>query len=157
MNKLMSRTILMFVLWIMLTASLAVDELITGFIVSIITAWISLELSPVDKNDTPISLKGWFLFIPTLFIEIIKANIDITKIVLSPKIDINPGFVTIPTKLNSNTKRWFLANAITLTPGTVTVDILDDETLLVHWIHIEGETPDKQGDIIKETFEKALA
>ena len=116
MNRFILRTVIMYVLWILLTASLDWQELVVGLVVSIVTSWASLKISPADPGKSP-SLKNWLLYIPTLFIEIVRANIHIAKIVLSPKIDINPGFVKIPTELKSARKKWFLAQAITPETG----------------------------------------
>ncbi|MBN2618622.1 MAG: Na+/H+ antiporter subunit E [Spirochaetales bacterium] len=154
MGRFFGRTVVMYVFWIFLTASLNIQELILGFALSLITSWVSLKISPQNPGER-LTLKNWLLYIPTLFIEIVKANISIAKLVLSPKININPGIVKVPTNLTSARKKWFLAEAITLTPGTVTLDIMDDY-LLVHWIDIEGSNPDEYGKIIKEKFEKAL-
>lgn len=155
MNRFILRTVIMYIFWLLLTASLDWQELVVGLIVSLVTSWASLKISPSDPGESP-SLKNWILYIPILFIEIVRANIQIAKLVLSPKITINPGFVKIPTKLTSSRKKWFLAHAITLTPGTVTVDILDDH-LIVHWINIESNDAETQGKVIKDKFEKALS
>ena len=154
MNRFIFRTVLMYIFWMLLTASLNWQELVVGLVVSLVTAWASLQISPGDPGERP-TLKNWLVYGPILFYEIVLANIYIAKIVLSRKIDVNPGFVKIPTKLKSPRKKWFLAHAITLTPGTVTVDIVDDH-LIVHWINVEGDNPEEQGKIIKEQFEKAL-
>ena len=154
MRRLISRAILMLLLWIGLTASVDIQELVVGAIISIFASWLSIKLSPEDNADKP-SLMQIIIFIPTLLWQIILANFHITKLVLSPKIDINPGFVVIPTKLKSDRKKWLLANAITLTPGTVTADYYDNK-LIVHWVDIDIDTPEKQGDEIKSVFEKIL-
>lgn len=60
-----------------------------------------------------------YLFV--LIIEVIKANLDVAKIVLSPKIDVDPVVVNFKTKLKSDLGRVILANSITLTPGTITM------------------------------------
>ncbi|QEN03900.1 Na+/H+ antiporter subunit D [Thiospirochaeta perfilievii] len=155
MNRVIIRAVIMFLFWILLTASLSLQELVVGLIVSIITSWASIKISPEDPGEG-LTLKNWLLYAPILLIEIVKANIYMAKVVLSPKMNINPGFVKIPTKLTSARKKWFLAEAITLTPGTVTVDIIDNY-LIVHWINVESDNEDEQGRIIKESFEKALS
>lgn len=153
-SRIALRSVVMFVFWIGLTASLHWQEMLVGVIASIVTAWVSLKIAPEDPESRP-SIISWLKFIPILLWEIVVANIDVTKRVLSPKIKVNPGFVLIPTTLKSTRKKWYLAQAITLTPGTVTADIIGDH-LLVHWIDIKEGTPKEQGRVIKERFERVL-
>ena len=155
MNRFIERFSIMFIFWLGLTASLNWQELLVGFFAALFASWASLKLVP-GTADSTISFKQWIIFIPVVLIEIVKANVAIAKLVLSPKIVANPGFVMIPTNLKSDEKRWFLSQAITLTPGTVTADMFEDK-LLVHWINIEGDDAAIQGDIIKGRFEKILA
>jgi multicomponent Na+:H+ antiporter subunit E len=85
----------------------------------------------------------------------IVANLDVAYRVINPGLPINPGIVKIKTGLKTNIAKTFLANSITLTPGTMTVDI-QDEYLYIHWINVkhtdvEGATKD-----ISRIFEKHL-
>ncbi|MEJ8553826.1 Na+/H+ antiporter subunit E [Tepidibacter sp. Z1-5] len=70
-----------------------------------------------------------YLFV--LIVEVIKANIDVAKIVLSPKIDIEPVVVNFKTKLKSDLCRVILANSITLTPGTITM-VMENDVYTIH-------------------------
>jgi multicomponent Na+:H+ antiporter subunit E len=65
----------------------------------------------------------------------LKSNIDVALRVLSPGLQIKPGIVKIRTNLKSDVARVFLANSITLTPGTMTVEMKDD-VLYIHWIEV---------------------
>ena len=79
----------------------------------------------------------WYL--PVFFWELLKANIDVAYRVLSPCPPIKPGIVRLKTKLKSDTGLTCLANSITLTPGTLTVDIdKPDGILYIHWIYVKG-------------------
>ena len=68
---------------------------------------------------------------------------------------IKPGIVIIKTGLKSDIAKMILANSITLTPGTFTLDIVDD-TLLIHWINVRTENIAEATEIIGEKFEKYL-
>jgi len=68
---------------------------------------------------------------------------------------IKPGIVAIKTGLKSDIAKLFLANSITLTPGTFTLDILGDK-LLIHWINVKGKDIDEATGIIGKKFEKYL-
>lgn len=89
-------------------------------------------------------------------IELIKANIDMVKIVLSPKLNNQPGIVAVTTKLESKVEITLLASLISLTPGTVSMDFSEDnKTIYIHAINV----PDKQEMIenIHNTFERAIS
>lgn len=58
--------------------------------------------------------------------ELVKSNLDVARRVVSPEVRINPGIVEIKTRLKHPTYRLVLANSITLTPGTLTVDMMAD-------------------------------
>jgi multicomponent Na+:H+ antiporter subunit E len=84
---------------------------------------------------TPKSLMYSFLYIGVFIVALIKSNIDVIIRVLHPKLPVRPGIVRIETRLKSPMARMILANSITLTPGTFTVDIKDN-IIYVHWIEV---------------------
>ena len=81
-----------------------------------------------------------FYYLPVFLWECIKANIDVAYRIIHPALPIKPGIVRIETSLKSDTGLTFLANSITLTPGTLSVDV-DEKTnaLYVHWINVDTE------------------
>lgn len=100
----------------------------------------------------------WFLYYVPLFIwECIKANIDVAYRVIHPDLPIHPGIVKVKTSLKSDVALTFLANSITLTPGTLTVDV-DKENgyLYIHWIEVRNKDIEKATKIIVVKFEKVL-
>ena len=89
----------------------------------------------------------WFLFVSYVigpfFIEMAKANVDVAYRVLTGKI--NPGIVKISPKLKTDLGISMLANSITLTPGTLSVDIDEDTNdLYIHWINVKKEALEKK-------------
>ncbi|NQS99953.1 MAG: Na+/H+ antiporter subunit E [Candidatus Omnitrophica bacterium] len=97
----------------------------------------------------------WYL--PVFLWECIKANIDVAWRVVHPALPIKPGIVKVKTTLKSDTALTFLANSITLTPGTLTVDIdKDSGVLYVHWIDVQAKDVAHATVIIVERFEKIL-
>jgi len=145
------------VVWFALTSSFHFQEVIIGIFVSFI---LSLFLSRryLELSLPPLSLKRvafFILYILVLFKEIIKANFDVAYRVVHPKMPIKPGIVIIKTGLKSDIAKMILANSITLTPGTFTLDIVDD-TLLIHWINVRTENIAEATEIIGEKFEKYL-
>ncbi|KON86504.1 monovalent cation/H+ antiporter subunit E [Sporosarcina globispora] len=87
--------------------------------------------------------------------ELILANIAVLKVVLKPKLDMKPGIFAFPTELEKDWQITILANLITLTPGTLTISVSEDNKILyVHAMDM-GEVQDEI-DSIKNSFEKAI-
>ena len=121
------------------------EELIFGIILSLIVGVISRKLF-VKKSYRMANPVRWFTFIGYLFYffyEMAKANFDVAYRVITGKI--NPGIVKITPKLKTDLGATMLANSITLTPGTLTVDI-DENTndLYIHWINVKDEALKKK-------------
>jgi len=87
--------------------------------------------------------------------ELILSNIAILKVILKPKLDIKPGIFALPTELTKDWEITVLANLITLTPGTLVIDISDDNKLL--YIHaMDLDNVEQAIHDIKNSFEKAI-
>ena len=72
------------------------------------------------------AVKFVFVYIPVFLYKLVLANFDMAYRVLSPKLPINPRIVKVPTSLKSDFLKLVLANSITLTPGTLSLDVEDD-------------------------------
>jgi len=149
--------IFLVIIWLALTSSVRWQELAVGIAVSLI---ISLILSKVysELGFPPLSIKRivfFFIFLVVLFKEIIVANVDVAYRIIHPKMPIKPGIVVIRTTLKQDIAKMMLANSITLTPGTFTLDIIGD-TLLIHWINVKTDDVEKATRMIGERFEKYL-
>jgi multicomponent Na+:H+ antiporter subunit E len=96
-------------------------------------------------------------YVPLFVWECLKANIEVAYLVIHPMLPINPGIVKVKTRLKSEIGLTFLANSITLTPGTMSVD-LDRENgiLYIHWINVKCTDIDKATAHIVSTFEGVL-
>ena len=116
------------------------EPLLMGFGVGsvLLTVWISKSLGIVDDAGQPIAWgiapAGYFLW---LIKEIILANIDVIKRVINPSLAISPTWIKVHAKQKSRLGRAVFANSITLTPGTVSVDVGEDY-IWVHAISKEG-------------------
>jgi len=149
--------VFLFLLWIALTSSLHLPEVAVGVSVSFV---LSLFLSHyyLRLGIPPWGIKRTiflFIYFIILFKEIVKANLDVAYRILHPRMPIRPGIVVIKTKLKQDLAKMILANSITLTPGTFTLDILGDN-LLIHWINVKTENIEEATKIIGERFEKYL-
>ena len=152
--KILFSTIILTLFYFIWTGTTDINNLL-------IIAFIAVIISIIYKNllfKPMLSPKKWLYslwYVIFLFIEILKANFDVARRVISPKIPINPGIVTVKTKLKTAMGRMILANSITLTPGTLTVDI-DEDTLYIHWIDVTNMDEKAATEKIVASFEKYL-
>jgi multicomponent Na+:H+ antiporter subunit E len=149
--------ILSLIFWLLLTFEFTVANIIVGVVSSIICALFfgRVFITNIYKLLQP---RRYFWFIVYLFIfiwECIKANFDVAYRVLHPAMPIRPGIVKVKTTLKSDLAKMLLANSITMTPGTISVDIIDDN-LYIHWIYIRSEDPEVYTPIITGAFEKYI-
>ena len=149
--------ILCLIFWILLTFKLTLPNIITGTVASIICTLFfgRFFIKNVNKLLQP---QRYFWFIIYLFVfvwECIKANFDVAYRVLHPAMPIRPGIVKVKTTLQSDMAKMLLANSITMTPGTISVDIIDNE-LYIHWIYIRSEDPEEYTVMITGAFEKYI-
>jgi len=134
-------TIFCFIVWLTLTFNghmWGTDEIIAGIVLSVVGGIAARKVFVKDfKMANP---KRWLFFIAYLgpfFYQMAKANFDVAYRVITGKI--NPGIVKMSPGLKSDTALTFLANSITLTPGTLSVDTDDEKNLYVHWINVDEE------------------
>lgn len=146
-------------IWVLLTWTLRPASLIAGLVLSFISALIFGAYLPLEKVGRLFNPRRWFwllVYAVVFAYQVLKANLDVAMRVLSPGLNLNPGIVRIRTRLRSEIARTFLANSITLTPGTMTVEIKED-VLYIHWIDVRTDDPDEAARRIKGPFERYLA
>ena len=143
--------------WLALNWSVDKDILITGAIISVLIAGLLCSRCTVLQNVrlTPKSFAFAFAFLGVFWWELLKSNIDVAIRVLKPSLPINPGIVEVKTRLKTDIGKMMLANSITLTPGTLTVDIRND-SMFIHWIDVSSADIDKATQAIVSKFEKYL-
>lgn len=141
----------------LLLAGFYIDELILGSVISAVLTGILVKTVDYSIDGLfPIKLvKYLVLYIPVFIYQLILANLDVARRVLSPKIPLNPGIVKVPTNINSDLGKLTLANSITLTPGTLSLDVTED-AVLVHTVEVKGDTEEQKQQNISEPFEKIL-
>ncbi len=136
--------VLSFLVWIALTSASDIQEVITGLVLSLAVSLIAgrFLITTVKKKKL---LPRILAFIKYLFVfiwEMIKANLHVAYIVLHPMLPIKPGIVKIKTTLTKESALTVLADSITLTPGTMSVDINPEAgELYIHWIDIVSKEP----------------
>ena len=155
--------VLAFVIWILLSwpfvdGRIDLQVLTAGVIASGIVAVLFHEILPQEHHVFVSAARiFWALvYIPVFFYYVILANFDVVYRALHPKMPINPGIVKIKTKLKTESGITALANSITLTPGTLTVDLTDDGFLYVHWINVKSTDMEEATRLIVDKFEYFL-
>lgn len=146
-----------FIIWSAFTWVPDQQEMIVGAVVSAGLAVIFGEIFTIHPQKV-FNPKRWIyliIYVPFFLYYLIKANIDVAYRVINPWLPINPGIVKIKTELKSEIARAVLANSITLTPGTLSVDIIDDH-MYVHWIDVKSEDVEEASKMIARRFERIL-
>ncbi len=147
--------VLGFIVWLLLTWTLNVQVVVAGVIASALIAVLFHEILPKEHHVfiSPVRLFWFLVYVPVFFYYMIKANFDVVYRALHPKMPINPGIVKIETSLKTDSGITALANSITLTPGTLTVDLTDDGFLYIHWINVKATDTEQATELIARRFE----
>ena len=154
--------VMSFVFWLMLVwpvspfdGSLLIGDIAVGVLVSAFVALVMHEIIRVKfiRLLNPVS---WFWLVIYLFVlsyYVIKGGLDVSYRVLHPRMPIRPGIVKIKSILKTDTGRSALANCITLTPGTLTIDVTDDGIFYVHWLNVLSLDEDEAAKLVLRRFE----
>jgi multicomponent Na+:H+ antiporter subunit E len=152
--------ILSFVIWILLTwpfidGQIDWQVVIAGLISSVLVSVLFHEILPKEHHIfiSPVRIFWFLVYIPVFFFYVIIANFDVVYRALHPDMPIKPGIVKIKTNLKTDSGITALANSITLTPGTLTVDLTDDGFLYVHWINVKSDDIEQATKCIAQRFE----
>ena len=147
--------VLAFIVWMLLTWTTDVQVVIAGLIASAIVAVLFHEILPKEHHVfiSPMRVFWLLVYLPVFFYYVIKANLDVVYRALHPAMPIKPGIVKIKTQLKTESGITALANSITLTPGTLTVDLTDDGFLYIHWINVKSEDTEEATKFIAKRFE----
>lgn len=140
--------------WVILSEKYNLQTIIIGIIACFSIAFLNSKFTKTSGagNGKLLLKKAKYLtlYILVLLKEIVIANIEVAKTVLSPKMNISPCMVSITTKLKTDFYKTLLANSITLTPGTITV-ALEGNTLTIHCLkkdYIDGLENSKFEEIL---------
>lgn len=145
--------IILAIIWMFLSGSYTFNNFLLGFLIGIGLVYLFKKVLP-----SSFYLKRVYKVIKLIvvfFIELMKANIDVSKIVLQPRLKNQPGFFIYHTDLKHDWQIVLLSNLITLTPGTVVLGISDDRTKI--YIHsIDFSTKEEEIESIKSSLEKVV-
>jgi len=145
-------------LWLVLVQSFDPQEMFVGAVVALFVAFLSKGepfRTPVQCLLAPKRVLYAVAYVFYLFFAIVRSNLDVARRVVSPSLPIKPGIVKIKTRLKSPLGRMILANSITLTPGTLTVDVRGED-FYIHWIDVETKDVQAATEKIAAGFERFL-
>ena len=152
--------VLAFIIWVLLAwpfveGKIDIQVVVAGLIASVVVAVLFHEMLPKEHHIfiSPVRVFWFFVYVPVFFYYVMKANLDVVYRALHPKMPIKPGIVKIKTNLKTESGITALANSITLTPGTLTVDLTDDGFLYVHWIYVKSDDIEQATKFIARRFE----
>ena len=134
MARAVSLTVSLFVLWLLLSGHYEPLLLSLGAVSCMLVAWIAYRMDVADHEGHPIHLTWRVLFYWIwLFWEIIKSNVQVARLILAPRLAISPTVIKVKASQPDDLGHVTYANSITLTPGTVSIDVRD-ATIEVHAI-----------------------
>lgn len=145
-------------LWLLLVGHVSPDELLVGSLVAVTVSLLAAPrlgiLAGIRLHPAaPLHLARFLLYFAR---ALVHANLDMARRILSPIIPLQPALVEVQTRLQSPLGRLVLANSITLTPGTLSVDVQGDR-ILVHWVDCTpGDDLETATRRIAEAFERHL-
>ncbi len=170
MKHLVVLTCVLFFFWILLSGKFDLKFLTYGVLTAVISAWICVPLLLLPNAK---GTKKYFIFdVPLakyavywlwLLNEVVKANIDVVKATVKSEMVINPRVIRFRIKMDNPMAHATLANSITLTPGTVTLNVTEDGLYEIHALTdgaaeglLEGGMQKRIADLFGEPFDYAV-
>jgi multicomponent Na+:H+ antiporter subunit E len=147
MVHVLSLVALLSAIWLLLSGMFYPLFLVLGAASIALVIWLAARMDVADHEGVPVSL-GWrtLVYWPWLLKQIAMSNLDVARRVLSPSLPVSPVTFKVTALQRTPLGRTIFANSITLTPGTVCLD-LDENTLRVHALTAEGASALREGEM----------
>lgn len=147
MKHAISLTLVLFATWLLLSGHYVPLLLTFGLVSSVLAVIVSMRMDVIDHEGHPIHL-GWraIFYWPWLLWQILLANLDVVRRILSPSLPISPCVIVLEAGQQTELGKVIYANSITLTPGTVTME-LDGKQVIVHALSREAANGLAGGDM----------
>ena len=148
--------------YLVLTSNFALNNIVVGVVVAVIVVLLlgsKPKAEAVTWNRLPTAVLASIKYIIRLMVDLLISGIQVARIVLSPKMPINPGIVAIPTECESDLSRALSAHAITLTSGEMVVEIAKDGTMYTHMLDVTDadehvvQAQEMRDTMLKKIFE----
>lgn len=143
---------MLFLFWLILSPQINLESLIVGIAASLLITFFSKDITFENReipHNTFDNMMKYFKFVGILLVEIVKSNINVAMIVLNPKLPVSPSFVRVQSNLKNDLLRVVYGNAVTLTPGTLTVEIEENGEFIVHALTKEAAS-DLKGSTMED-------
>lgn len=149
-----------FILWCLINWVPDLQHILVGIVVAGLVSYVTgdLLIIPPKYFGQPKRYLYFFRdYLPLFLKECLKANLDVAWRVIKPDPELNPGIVKVKTKLKTELGLTVLANTLTLIPGTLCVDLDQNEGFMyIHWINVKTKDIDQATEILITKFEKIL-
>jgi multicomponent Na+:H+ antiporter subunit E len=134
--------------WVLMSGQCTILHLGSGVVCSLLVTYVATRKKIIDEEGHPIHLLAVtaLTYWPWLLYQIFLANLDVAYRIWHPRLPISPRLTRIPYRTRSDLGTVIYANSITLTPGTVTVDV-GKRQLLVHSLTAKGERELRDGEM----------
>jgi multicomponent Na+:H+ antiporter subunit E len=151
---------LWFTVWLLLSWPPEPKDVAIGIPVSLFVFYMTRDLLAAKPHPFRHPARYlWFIYYIAVFLwECIKANVDVAFRVIHPALPIRPGTIRVKTGLKSDAGLTFLANSVTLTPGTTSVDVdRENGYLYIHCLYVKKNYDVSAGKLaVVDKFEKIL-
>lgn len=149
----LSLSLVLAALWLLLSGHYQPFILVLGLVSIVVVIAVSLRMDVVDHEGHPVHLTPKCLtYWPWLGWEIIKANIDVARRIVDPSMPISPTVIRVKAGQKTEVGKVMYANSITLTPGTVSVNV-EGEEITVHALTREGAESLQSGEMDRRVCE----
>jgi multicomponent Na+:H+ antiporter subunit E len=149
MKHLVNLSLLLGLFWLGLSGHYTPLLIALGLVSALLVVWLVRRMEVVDHESVPMHLtRQAATFWPWLLVEIVKSNIDVVRRVLDPRLPIERSVIRVPTGTMSPLRETIYANSITLTPGTVSLDVNDGE-VIVHALSREAADAVREGGMAR--------
>ena len=147
MKRALSLFLLLFAFWLLLSGHYDLWFMGLGFISSASAVFLARRMGIVDAEGLPLDLvPGLLRYAPWLFGTVIQANFDVARRILHPRLPITPTVIRVPAEQRTAPGRVSYANSITLTPGTISLEVSDDE-IEVHALSVDAAEDLQSGEM----------
>lgn len=132
--------LLLSLVWVALTGHLNYTNFMFGFIMGFFILWLLARVSKVEERNYFYRVPKIILFIFSFFYDMIQANIEVTREIMTPELNMTPGIIAYEHKLKTDFEITMMTNLIALTPGTMVLKISDDKKILyIHGLYVRDK------------------
>jgi multicomponent Na+:H+ antiporter subunit E len=143
-------------IYLLLSMPVGAEELALGLVVAVLSAIVLISYLPFDgRLFNPIRVLRALVYFPWFVWKMIEANLQMAAIVIAPVLKILPSIVRAGTELESPEGKLVLTSSVTLTPGTLSVDVLGDQ-VYVHRVTGDKITDEESREELVKPFEKFI-